>query len=142
MKGDGARREGKEDVVPKAAKESDISKIKADYKACAKRAKRAGFDGIELHCGYGYLLDCFLRDGTNQRTDKYGGSIEGRCRLPLDILDILIGVFGADRCGIKLTLHNSHNDMSDKDPDRLLAHLISKLNARKVAFLEMAEGLG
>lgn len=113
-----------------------------DYLNCAKRAKRAGFDGIELHCGYGYLLDCFLRDGTNKRDDKYGGSIEGRCKLPLDILDLLIRVFGAESVGIKLTLHNSHNDMSDKNPDKLLTYLISQLNVRNIAFLEMAEGLG
>jgi 2,4-dienoyl-CoA reductase-like NADH-dependent reductase (Old Yellow Enzyme family) len=69
--------------------------VKQDFKNCAKRAKRAGFDGVELHAGYGYLLDQFLRDGTNKRSDKYGGSVENRARLTLEILDLLIEVFGS-----------------------------------------------
>lgn len=68
----------------------DFENVKAEYKQAAERAKRAGFDGIQMHCGYGYLLDSFLRDGVNKRKDQYGGSIENRARFPLEVLDTLL----------------------------------------------------
>ena len=81
--------------MPKAATEEDLTRIKNDYKSSAERAKRAGFDGIEIHTGYGYFLDSFLRTGINTRTDNYGGSVENRARYPLEVLDAVIDVFGS-----------------------------------------------
>lgn len=84
----------------------DIERVKGEYIKAAERAKRAGFDGVEVHCGYGYLLDSFLRDKWNNRTDNYGGSIENRARFPLEILDEVIKVWGSSKVGVKLSPMN------------------------------------
>ena len=94
-----------------------------------------------MHCGYGYLLDSFLRDGVNKRTDAYGGSLENRARFPLEILDILMKVWGSKQVGVKLTPVNDYNQMSDTDPNKTVEYIIGKLNEKKVAFLELTEGL-
>ena len=127
---EGRRREGKPEVVPKAMTLADMARVKEEYKKAAERAKRVGFDGIEMHCGYGYLLDSFLRDGINKRTDNYGGSIENRARFPLEVLDVLINEFGAKRLGVKLSLRNDYNGMKESDPDSVLAYFIDRLNER------------
>jgi len=80
-------------VPTKAANDEDMARIKAEFKLAAERAKRAGFDGIEVHMAYGSLLDCFLRDGTNTRTDKYGGSVENRTRFPMEVMDVVLSVW-------------------------------------------------
>lgn len=118
----------------------DIERVKGEYIKAAERAKRAGFDGVEVHCGYGYLLDSFLRDKWNNRTDNYGGSIENRARFPLEILDEVIKVWGSSKVGVKLSPMNSYNEMSDSDPKAMLKYFIEQLNKKKVEFLEVCEG--
>ena len=107
----------------------------------SERAKRAGFDGIQLHAAHGYIVDQFLRTSSNQRDDEYGGSIENRARFLFEALDQLIEVFGAERTGIKLSPINDYNGQSDSDPIALTEHVIQGLNQRNVAFLEVNEGL-
>lgn len=90
-------------VAPKEATDEDLEHIIKDFRKGAENAKVAGFDGVELHGAHGYLIDQFLRDSCNKRTDKWGGSFENRSRLAMLVLDELIEVFGADRVGIKLS---------------------------------------
>jgi N-ethylmaleimide reductase len=86
------------------------------------------------------LLDSFLRDGINKRKDKYGGSIQNRVRYPLEVLDVIIEVFGKQKVGVKLSPINDYNHNSDSDPLNLISYLIDRLNERQVAFLELSEG--
>jgi len=107
-------------VVPKEATLDDIKRIIEAFRAGAERAKKAGFDGVELHGANGYIIDQFLRDGVNKRTDNYGGSIENRMRLCSEVLDQLISVFGSNRVGIKISPVNDYNKMSDSNPMALM----------------------
>jgi len=105
-----------------------------------KNAKEAGFDGVELHGANGYLVDEFLRDGTNKREDNYGGSVENRCRFALEIIDKCIGVFGSGGCvGIKISPCGRFNDMFDSNPTELYKHLLGELGKRRVAFVEVMQ---
>ncbi len=99
--------------TPRALSLDEIATLKLTYLTAAKNAKAAGFDGIELHAANGYLLDQFLQDGSNQRQDQFGGSIENRCRLVLDILQEIIPVWGSGRVGIRLSPYGTFNDMRD-----------------------------
>lgn len=96
----------------------------ADFKKAAELAKKAGFDGVELHGANGYLIDSFLRAGANKRTDTYGGSFANRERLLLEIVDAVSGVFGPNRVGVKLSPTTSYNDNSDPDPIALFSHVL------------------
>jgi N-ethylmaleimide reductase len=134
-------REGKPEVTPKPMGFDDFRRVKAEYKSAAERAKRAGFDGIQMHCGYGFLLDSFLRDGSNTRKDLYGGSVENRARFPLEILDLLVTTWGSPKgVGVKLSPVNDYNQMSDSNPNETFSYMINELNARKIAFAEVVEG--
>ncbi len=124
---------------PKAMEEEDFKNVTNAFRKGAENAKKAGFDALELHGANGYLMDQFLRDYPNQRKDKYGGSIENRCRFPLEIIDVLISVFGADRVGMKLSPCGRFQDMSDSDPVALYSYLFEELSKRKVAFVEVME---
>jgi len=126
-------------MQPRAMVEEDFELVREQFRQGALNAKEAGFDGIELHGANGYLIDQFLRDGTNQRTDQYGGSIENRVRFPLEILDILIEVFGAKRVGIKLSPVGRFQDMYDSDPVALYAHLLGELEKRGIAYVQLVE---
>lgn len=101
----------------------DIKVVIQQFKNAFQLSKEAGFDGIEIHGGNGYLVDQFLRDGTNHRKDNYGGSVENRCRLALEIVDEAIKVFGADRVGIRITPSGRFNSMYDSDPIKLYSYL-------------------
>lgn len=125
---------------PRAATLDDIIRIRKDFKDSAIRAKRLGFDGVEIHGCNGYLIDQFLRDSSNNRTDNYGGSIENKCRFLLEIVDDLVEVYGVGRVGVKLGLRNTYLDMEEKDPDAMLAYLIAEFNKRNLGFLECKEG--
>ncbi len=111
----------------------------ADFKQSAVLAKKAGFDGYEVHGANGYLLDQFLRDSVNKRTDTYGGSVENRARLLLEVFDAVVEVFGADRVGVKLSPNGGYNDLSDSDPIGTFSYVIEALNAKKIAYVEVAE---
>ncbi len=101
---------------------------------------RAGFDGVEIHGANGYLIDQFLRDSTNLRNDKYGGSVEKRCRFALEVVDAVVAEIGAGRVGIRLSPVAPFNDMSDSDPQKVFGYLIEQLNERGIAFIHLIEG--
>jgi 2,4-dienoyl-CoA reductase-like NADH-dependent reductase (Old Yellow Enzyme family) len=99
--------------------------------------KEAGFDGVEIHGANGYILDQFIRDGCNQRTDEFGGSAENRCRLALRVVDEAIKIWGADRVGMKLSPGGRYNDMIDSNPQETYKYLLGELNKRNILFVEM-----
>jgi 2,4-dienoyl-CoA reductase-like NADH-dependent reductase (Old Yellow Enzyme family) len=125
--------------VPKELTVDQIKEIVEEFRRSAKLAKKAGFDGLEVHGANGYLVDQFLRDATNKRKDKYGGSIENRCRFPLEVIDALISVYGADKVGIKLSPVARYQDMYDSDPIPLYTYLLQELQKKKIAFVEIVE---
>ena len=125
--------------TPKAMTLEDIARLLREFEAAAKNAKAAGFDGIEIHSANGYLLDQFLQDGTNHRTDQYGGSIENRLRLLGEVIDAVSKVFPSDRVGVRLSPYGTFNDMSDSDPVALFTAAIQKLNAYNLAYVHMIE---
>lgn len=130
--------EGKKSyTVPRALTLEEIPDIIAGFKQAALNAKAAGFDGVEVHGANGYLLDQFLRDGSNQRTDEYGGSIEKRARLMLEVLSAVCEVWGSDRVGLRISPVNSFNSMQDSDPVALTQWLSTKLNSFNLAYLHV-----
>ena len=118
---------------------SDIAGIVGDYRAAAQRAKDAGFDGVELHGANGYLVDQFLQDNSNHRTDAYGGSIENRSRFLLEVVGALASVWGGDRVGVRIGPAGRWNDMADSNPTALFAHVAAQLNAFRLAYLHIVE---
>jgi N-ethylmaleimide reductase len=126
-------------VTPRALDLDEIPGVVEQYRQGAKNALEAGFDGVEVHGANGYLLDQFLRDGSNQRTDAYGGSIENRARLLIEVLEAVIGVWGSDRVGVRLSPSGSFNDMSDSDPAALSRYLAEALTPLNLAYLHLIE---
>ncbi len=129
-------------VTPRALETGEIPGIVAAYRQGAENAKKAGFDGVEIHGANGYLLDQFLQDGTNQRTDNYGGSIENRARLMLEVTDACINVWGADRVGMHLAPRRDAHDMQDSNPAATFGYVAEQLGQRKIAFICAREHLG
>ena len=125
--------------TPKEMTLEDIKKVQEEFRQAAIRAKEAGFDGLELHGANGYLVDQFIRESANQRTDEYGGSIENRTRFCLEVIDILIEVFGKGRVGIKLSPIGRFQDMYDSTPIETYTYLLKKLDERGIAFVEITE---
>jgi N-ethylmaleimide reductase len=125
--------------TPEALSLQGIKEIVEEFRKGAENAKKAGFDGLELHGANGYLVDQFLKSCSNQRTDEYGGSIQNRCRFLLEVMDALISVFGKDRVGIKLSPSNRYNDMYDSDPINLYKYLLQELSKKGIAFVEMVQ---
>ena len=125
--------------TPREMSLSEIDALRQSYVHAAKQAKLAGFDGVELHAANGYLLDQFLQDGSNHRTDAYGGSVENRCKLVLEILNDIIPVWGSGRVGIRLSPYGEFNDMKDSDPVGLFTYLIEKLNPLNLSYLHLIE---
>ncbi len=122
--------------------ELEISEIKAileDYCKACENAKLAGFDGVEIHGANGYLLDQFLHDGSNKRTDDYGGSIENRSRLLLDVVDIAIGVWDQGSVGVRLSPYGTFNDMYDSNPLTLFSYILNQLDKRHIAYVHVIE---
>lgn len=118
---------------------SEIPGIVEDYRLAAARAREAGFDGVELHGGNGYLPDQFLQDGSNRRTDEYGGSIENRSRFLLDVVGAMVSVWGGDRVAVRLAPSGSWNGMSDSDPRALFGYVAGQLNRFGLAYLHLIE---
>lgn len=127
-------------VSPRALQASELPVIVSDYVRATKNALAAGFDGVEIHAANGYLLDQFLRDGSNQRTDSYGGNFTNRCRLLLEVTAAVVAVAGADRVGLRLSPVNPFNDMTDSEPQALFNYLVDALNPFKLAYLHVVEG--
>jgi N-ethylmaleimide reductase len=125
--------------TPRALDTSEIPGIVSDYRRGAENAKRAGFDGVEVHGANGYLLDQFLQDGSNQRTDHYGGSVQNRARLLLEVVDQAIAVWGPGRVGVRLSPYGTFNDMCDSDPVALFTYVLSQLSARGIAYAHVIE---
>jgi 2,4-dienoyl-CoA reductase-like NADH-dependent reductase (Old Yellow Enzyme family) len=127
-------------VTPRALDLEEIPGIVAAYRKGAENAKAAGFDGVEIHGANGYLLDQFLQDSTNRRTDIYGGSIENRARLMLEVTDACIAVWGADRVGMHLAPGRDSHDMGDSDPAATFGYVARELGRRGIAFICAREG--
>jgi N-ethylmaleimide reductase len=124
---------------PRALELSEIPGIIDDFKRGAENAIAAGFDGIEIHGANGYLLDQFAKDGTNKRTDRYGGSIENRARLLLEVTQAAVDVCGANRVGVRLSPYGIANDSGEPDPMPLYTHVVEKLNPLGLAYLHFIE---
>ena len=130
--------EGKKPLVtPRELRDDEIPSIIAGFKKAAQNAKAAGFDGVEVHGANGYLLDEFLRDGSNKRSGPYGGSVENRARLMLEVTAAVCEVWGGDRVGLRISPLNSYNSMIDSDPVGLTAFLAKQLNQFNLAYLHM-----
>lgn len=125
--------------VPRALELNEISAVVDDFCGAAGHALTAGFDGVELHGAYGYLVDEFLQDGSNQRSDRYGGSVANRCRFGLEVMEALTDVWGADRVGIKLSPSTRVNGMIDSDALATFSYLVRALNAMKIGYLHVME---
>ncbi|BBP02847.1 alkene reductase [Sulfuriferula plumbiphila] len=132
---------GKEDMVtPRALETAEIPGIVADYRKAAQNAYDAGFDGVEIHAANGYLLDQFMRDKTNQRSDVYGGSIENRSRLLLEVTDAVLSIWSADRVGVRLSPLSTFSDIDDSNPAPLFSYVVRQLALRNLGYLHMIEG--
>jgi N-ethylmaleimide reductase len=127
-------------VTPRALDLNEIPDIIEQYAHAASCAKEAGFDGIELHAANGYLIEQFLSDKTNLRTDRYGGSIENRARLLFEVLDALVSVWPSDRVGIRLSPVSHANDIDDSTPMETFSYVVKNLNPYNLAFLHCVEG--
>jgi 2,4-dienoyl-CoA reductase-like NADH-dependent reductase (Old Yellow Enzyme family) len=132
----------KEFETPRALDAAEIPGIIADYKRGAENAKKAGFDGVELHGANGYLLDQFLQDGTNHRTDAWGGTLEKRARLMLEATDAVAEVWGPERVGMHLAPRGDSHGISDSNPAETFGYVARELGKRKIAFLMAREHEG
>lgn len=129
-------------VTPRALELAEIPGIVEAFRRGAEHAQAAGFDGVEIHGANGYLLDQFLQDSTNHRDDAYGGSIENRARLLLEVTDAAISVWGPDRVGMHLAPRCDSHDMGDSNPAALFGHVVRELDARGIAFICARERIG
>lgn len=126
-------------VIPHALEKDEIQIIIEQYRKGAENAMAAGFDGVEIHGANGYLLDQFLRDGTNHRTDAYGGSLENRARLMFEVVEAVCSVWSGNRVGIRLSPIQPFNDMYDSDPERTFSFAVGRLNQFNLAYLHITE---
>jgi N-ethylmaleimide reductase len=127
-------------VIPRELRDDELPGIIDGFRIASDNAKAAGFDGVEVHGANGYLLDEFLRDGSNRRSGPYGGPVENRARLLLEVTDAAVGVWGADRVGVRISPLNSYNDMKDSNPAGLTAYVAGQLAQRGLAYLHLMRG--
>jgi N-ethylmaleimide reductase len=127
--------------TPRALNTDEVVAVVEDYRMAAERAKVAGFDGVEVHCANGYLLDQFLQFKTNQRTDRYGGSLENRCRLLLEVVDAVQTIWPASRVGVRLSPNGAFNDMGSPDYRETFLHVAQQLDTYKLGYLHIMDGL-
>lgn len=125
---------------PRALDAGEIAGVVNDFKIAAENAKAAGFDGVELHGANGYLIEQFLKSSCNQRTDRYGGSIENRIRFALEVAEAVTSVLPASQVGIRLAPVSEHNDVAESEPQPLFNHLVSELGRLGVGFIHVVEG--
>jgi N-ethylmaleimide reductase len=126
-------------VTPRALETDEIPGIISEYVHGATLAKEAGFDGVEIHNANGYLLDQFLRTGTNMRGDRYGGTLQNRARLTLEVTEAVVGVWGPDRVGIRFSPAGIFNDMHDNNPLETFGHVLSELNRFGLAYAHITK---
>jgi N-ethylmaleimide reductase len=129
-------------VVPRALETDEISGLVAQFRKGAENAKAAGFDGVEIHGANGYLLDQFLRDGSNHRTDAYGGSLRKRARFPLEVAEAVASVWGAQRVGYRIAPYFSMFSMSDSNPIETFSYLTERLSQLGFGYLHVLEAIG
>ena len=123
--------------IPRPLHKDEIPRYIEMFHLAARNAKLAGFDGVQIHGAHGYLIDNFLRDGVNRRTDAYGGSVENRARFLLEVTDAAIGVWGAGHVAVRISPLVPFNDMTESQPDALVTHVSTEMNRRRIAFLEI-----
>jgi N-ethylmaleimide reductase len=128
-------------VTPRALELAELPGIVEQFRKGAENAKAAGFDGVEVHGANGYLLDQFLRDGTNKRSDAYGGSVENRARLPLEVARAVIDVWGGDRVGYRISPNGTFNAMSDSNPVETFSYMAAALNNLGIVYLHVVDPL-
>jgi len=126
-------------VTPRALTLAELPGIVEQFRRGAENAKAAGFDGVELHGANGYLLDQFLRDGSNRRTDAYGGTVENRARLPLEITEAVVDVWRADRVGYRISPNGAFNSMSDSNPIQTFSYVAGQLNKLGIGYLHVVD---
>ena len=122
-------------VTPRALETLEIPPIVEQYRQGAANALLAEFDGVEIHSANGYLLDQFLHDGSNHRTDQYGGTIENRARLLMEVIESVVSVWGAGRVGVRLSPSSIFGSMSDTDPEALYNYVVTELNHFDLEFI-------
>lgn len=123
--------------IPRPLHIEEIPRYVEMFRLAAQNAQQAGFDGVQIHGAHGYLIDNFLRDGVNARTDIYGGSVPNRARFLLEVTDAAISVWGAGRVGVRISPLVPFNDMVDSQPDTLVTYVAQEMSHRKIAFLEI-----
>ncbi|KAI9084727.1 hypothetical protein K1719_033371 [Acacia pycnantha] len=124
---------------PRRLRTDEIPQIVNDFRVAARNAMEAGFDGVEIHGAYGYLLDQFLKDQVNDRTDEYGGSLENRCRFPLEVVEAVADEIGPDRVGIRLSPFTDSEECIDSNPKELALYMANALNKYGILYLHMIE---
>ena len=127
------------DETPRALTLKEIPEVVEQYRVAAENAKRAGFDGVEIHAANGYLIEQFLRTGTNKRNDEYGGSVENRTRFLKEVTEAVLTVWDADRVGVRLSPNNAEGSRGDTNPVETYSHAAKLLNAYKLAYLHVVE---
>ncbi|XP_028548930.1 putative 12-oxophytodienoate reductase 8, partial [Dendrobium catenatum] len=125
--------------TPRRLRTDEIPHIVNDFRVAARNAIEAGFDGVEIHAAHGYLLEQFLKDGANDRTDEYGGSMENRCRFILEIVEKLVDEIGAGRVGIRLSPFSDLMECEDSNPDALGVHMVQSLNKYNLLYCHITE---
>lgn len=128
-------------TAPQAFSLEEIAELRADYAQAARNALAAGFDGIEVQAANGYLIDQFLQDSANQRTDQYGGSLENRSRFLMEVLEDASAIFGAERIGVRLSPTGNFNEIGDSNPQAIFSYLITELDKLGLAYLHVVEQL-
>jgi len=131
----------KEYQTPRELTVTEIKELVKKYVTAAKNAMEAGFDGVEIHSANGYLLDQFLRDGTNIREDEYGGNIENRCRFLFDVIKETVAEIGSEKVGLRLSPSGTFNDMTDSNPKKHFEYICQKLNRFNLAYLHVVDAL-
>ncbi|QHT66304.1 alkene reductase [Rhodocytophaga rosea] len=131
----------KEYETPRALETTEVKDLVEQFRQGAINAKAAGFDGVEIHGANGYIIEQFIADGSNQRTDEYGGSIENRARLALEIVEAVVGVWGEGKVGIRFSPSNYYNGISNSDPGSIYDYLLNELNRFPLAYVHLMEPL-
>ncbi|KAB5529880.1 hypothetical protein DKX38_019961 [Salix brachista] len=131
--------EGMEFTPPRRLRTDEIPQIVDDFRISARNAIEAGFDGVEIHGAHGFLIDQFMKDQVNDRTDHYGGSLENRCRFSLEIVEAIVNEIGSDKVGIRLSPHVNYMESGDSDPEALGLYMVKSLNKYSIAYCHMVE---